>query len=637
MRVADQNWRWVLPWAVLGLLLILTLAMTYPLITYMTEAVPGPPGDNLSYLWKLWWFKHALFERHCNPLFNPEVFYPTGYDLQSDETSLANVLIGMPFILFGSDVMGFNALIILSYILSGLGMYLLAYYITGNRIAGLAGGVFFAFAPYRAYVVGAGWINSIGTQWLPLMLLYVEMAIRKRVWTRGAMTGFFYALTGLSSWYYAWLGAILLLLYVLLRARPWQEYLNGRQLWACLLAFALVTAGLFGPVVFSMVCSRAAIGSPGVPLSDGPGMSLDDFVVPSLYHPFWGPHLLEWRNGIVPGYPFWIYGLGYLGWVVLGLAALAIWRWRRGSVQSEGLVALVIISVVCAVLALGPLLHVAGRRVYISVPATVETLFNRAIGFVSRRFALHPTAAYYHFHKPGTIWLPMPTYFLYLWVPTFNMMRIWARFGLLTTLAVCAIAAMGVTCLLENVRRQYARWAIVVIVMGLAMADFATMPLSYGRSLIVEQPYDVWLREHASEGPVMAFPPLEVAMSTTLLYSTKFHGRPVCYGFTSFYPPHFQEAVTKLWGFPDEASLTVLKRWGVRYVMVFSSRYEPSTWRDMLVRLEAEPSLRLVARCEEKPIFEDDRLDSRNIKTETVISRAMFWDPGTVYIYECNL
>lgn len=635
--MVDRNWRWGLVLAVLGLLLALTLVMTYPLISYLGDAVPGPPGDNLSYLWKLWWFKHALFERHCNPLFNPDVFYPTGYDLQSDETSLANVLIGMPFILAGSDVVGFNALIILSYILSGLGMYLLAYYLTGNRLAGLAGGVFFAFAPYRAYVVGAGWINSIGTQWLPLMLLCAEMTLRKRTWTRGAMVGFFYTLAGLSSWYYAWLGAALLLLYALLRARPWREHLTDRRLWACLSAFALVTGLLFGPVIFSMVRSRAALGSPGVPLSDGPAMSLDDFVVPSLYHPFWGPRLLELRDLVVPGYPFRIYGLGYLGWVVLGLAALALWRRRHGTMQSRVLGPLTIIGVISALLALGPLLHIAGQRVYIPVPAVVEGFFRRVISFISRRLALHPTAAYYHFHQPGTIWLPMPTYFLYLWVPTFNVMRIWARFGSLTTLGVCAIAAVGVAHLLGNMRRWYTRWVAVVIVIGLALADFTTTPLPYGRSLVVEQPYDVWLREHAIEGPIMAFPPLEAAMSTTLLYSTRFHERPVCYGFTSFYPPQFQEAVSQLWGFPDETSLVVLRRWGVRYVMIFSSRYERGTWQDMLARLETEPRLRLVARCEEKPIFGDDRLGSRSIKTETVISRTMFWDPGTVYIYECDL
>ena len=50
--------------------LMLTLVMTYPLVAHLTDGVLGAPGDNYEYLYKLWWFKHALFDLGVSPFCN---------------------------------------------------------------------------------------------------------------------------------------------------------------------------------------------------------------------------------------------------------------------------------------------------------------------------------------------------------------------------------------------------------------------------------------------------------------------------------------------------------------------------------------------------------------------------------------
>ena len=52
---------------VLGLYLALTLGLTYPLITNFSTHVPGTNVDEYTFLWNIWWFKHALFDLGLTP------------------------------------------------------------------------------------------------------------------------------------------------------------------------------------------------------------------------------------------------------------------------------------------------------------------------------------------------------------------------------------------------------------------------------------------------------------------------------------------------------------------------------------------------------------------------------------------
>ncbi len=57
-----QKWflkyHWVLA---LALYTLFSLLITFPIILNLNEKIIGPPeGDNLWYVWDLWWFKHAI-------------------------------------------------------------------------------------------------------------------------------------------------------------------------------------------------------------------------------------------------------------------------------------------------------------------------------------------------------------------------------------------------------------------------------------------------------------------------------------------------------------------------------------------------------------------------------------------------
>jgi hypothetical protein len=69
---------------VLGLYLILTLVLTYPLATHFTTHVPGSDTwayDEYTFIWNIWYFKHAAVDLLSNPLHTDLIYYPLGIDL----------------------------------------------------------------------------------------------------------------------------------------------------------------------------------------------------------------------------------------------------------------------------------------------------------------------------------------------------------------------------------------------------------------------------------------------------------------------------------------------------------------------------------------------------------------------------
>jgi len=65
---------------VLGLYFVCTVIVMYPLVLHSHTAIPQG-GDAWQHYWNLWWVKTALLERHANPYFMPDIYFPYGATL----------------------------------------------------------------------------------------------------------------------------------------------------------------------------------------------------------------------------------------------------------------------------------------------------------------------------------------------------------------------------------------------------------------------------------------------------------------------------------------------------------------------------------------------------------------------------
>ena len=131
-----------------GLFPALSAIFTYPLVLHLADAVEDGQ-DALLNVWILAWDGHALLTDPLR-LFDANIFYPFTRTLAYSEINLSQALLALPATLVsGNPVLGYNVALLLTFVLSGWGMYLLARRLTGSRWAGLGAGIVFAFNAYK--------------------------------------------------------------------------------------------------------------------------------------------------------------------------------------------------------------------------------------------------------------------------------------------------------------------------------------------------------------------------------------------------------------------------------------------------------------------------------------------------------
>ena len=591
---------WVRHVGVLAIFAVLTAVMTWPMVAHFDDAVLGPPGDNLEYVWKMWWFKQALLERGTSPFFIPEVFYPFGYPLALSETTMAHTVLGLPITALWGEVVAYNTMVFASFVLSGYATFLLLRELGCGALGALIAGLVFAFCPYRLAHLGAGHLPLMGTGWIVLAFLALERLIRRPSWGRGALLGVAFALTALSSWYYVLIVGPFLGLYLLLRVRPARTMLWRGELWLGLGVGGVLCALLVAPAALPLLRLYAAGEM-------GPGYSLGyvdrwsasplDFIYPNAMHPWWGAGLT------VRYYQNVNENMLYLGLVALILAGIGLWA-RQGERSARVFATL---GVIAFVLALGTTLHLGGKAVHIRVPAALEYQFSRAMYVLTGRLALHK-ADYSPLRAEGAIPLPLPALLLYLFVPAMGAMRVWARFGVMAILGISVLAGWGAEWVLKRLgkRRLLGQLLLAGGMVFLVLLDFAAFPYAYGYTEVRGQAVDLWLAKQPPKTPVIQYP-LEKTWYGWMLYPARVHGQPIAYGYGTFAPRAYREGIKTVADWPSEAALETLRAWGIKYVLMGARSYGEK-WPAVRGAVEAMPGVKEVAVFDDRPIFHEDRL-----------------------------
>lgn len=628
---------------VLALFGLLTAVMTWPMVAHWSTAVLGPPGDNLEYVWKLWWFKSALLERGLSPLFNPDVFYPFGYPLAMGETTVAHTVLGLPITALFGEVAAYNTLVFLSFVLSGYSVYLLLREFGCGTPAALLGGMAFAFSPYRMSHLGAGHLPLMGTGWIALFFLFLERMLVRPSWKWGALAGLFFALTALSSWYYAVIVGVFGVLYVLLRGRlrllprqkPGQQATAGSgRTSGGLLVGVVVVVVLVVPMavpVVQLYQQGEMQYEHSMKYVDRWSASLVDFVYPNAMHPLWG------KAQTTDYYQNTNEHLLYLGAIPLVLAAVGLWVRRR-----ERLVRVfALLGGIALVLAMGTTLHFGGDPVYVRVSTALEQRFCDLMDKVAWQYALNKVD-YRPLRLDNGIVIPLPMLLIYLFTPLMGSMRVWARFGVMTMFCTAILAGWGAEWVLARLPEGAARkrWLISGAMAALLLLDFAVLPYAYGYTEVKAQPVDVWLAEQPQGSPVVHFP-LEKTWYGWMLYPTRVHGQPTVYGYGTFAPQAARSAAELLETWPSPEALELLRTWGVRYVLMGERSYGEE-WPAVRAAMGTLPGMEEVALFEDEPRFCEDRLlylvrPSPNVPVTELITgdnQAYLADLIHVYVIE---
>jgi hypothetical protein len=176
-----------------------------PLKGSFGTAIPGPgAGDNLTFVWNLWWTRYAL--AHGHPLlWSPFLLYPFGADLTLHTHTLLPAL-AVSFI--ANPLLAQNLLICSHLFLNFACMYALAYRETRHAGAATVAALIFGWSPYVSARL-AGHFNLVAIWVIPLAALLAIRARERKTLSSGAQLGGVLGAIAYVDYYYFVYAALL--------------------------------------------------------------------------------------------------------------------------------------------------------------------------------------------------------------------------------------------------------------------------------------------------------------------------------------------------------------------------------------------------------------------------------------------
>jgi hypothetical protein len=461
---------------------LVSVVFTWPLVTNISGSVIlARGGDAWLHLWDLWWVKHALTVLHTSPFYTNYLYYPTGVSLYYHSLDTVNSFVSIPMQSIFGLVTSFNILLLIAVALSGYTAFLLIHEVTGNMAASVIGALIFALSPVQSTSIELGQLDQVSMQWIPLYLLFLIRASKGKPWVNVPAAGLFFALASLATWYFSMALVIvtaLFVIYEVFRRRSWAETLGLFGRVAGIVGVFLV---LMSPMLIPMVLERAQGGQYMVPAFGTTVYNSADLV--EFFRPARGNALsTDYNHGVN-------LAMGYLP-LLLGIAG-AVFAWKKSRFW-------VLVGGVLFVLALGPLLRVAGSQTGI----------------------------------------PLPYYLIYS-IPGAAISRQPLRFDAVMMLALGVVAALGLTALIERAGQKRTGlqrvlpWALPTLCGAVILFEFLLVPRPVD-NLSLSNFYSTIAKDRSSYA-VLELPSSALARS---MYEQTIDEKPIIGGYTSRHFPY---------------------------------------------------------------------------------------------------
>jgi hypothetical protein len=531
---------------VVSAFLALSIVATYPLIRNLGNTLPGDLGDPLLGAWILGWDADRLRHTFAG-VWQAPILFPDRYTLAYSEHLLGIAVFVAPLIwATGNPIAAYNVALLLSYVLAGSGMYLLARALTGRRDAAFLAGMAFAFGPPRAAQLTH--LQVLASGWMPIALWGLHRFFAARSIRALLVFAAAFVMQALSNGYFMYYLAIAVVIVVLYElSRPAMRGMRARAIGQLFAAAALIALALL-PVAMAYLDVRRETA---FAREYGDWLifsaNVKSYVSAAGANRLWGPLLTidgAQERQLFPGV------------TVLSLSAIAVWPGRN-------------------------------RRAHALLYAAIAAIF-----FI---LSLGPEPAVWS-HRLFR-WGP------YLWltliVPGFNAIRAPARMATGVYLSLSVLAAFGIGRVLTTASSAVRAGVGLTIGAALFIEGLAApIPLAAfdPRGRPSDRAAYRWLARSAP-GAVIELPihELSVAPTLTYQYATLFHRHPIVNGYSG------QEGALQSFlgggssplGDLDriDGALALLQAAGIRYVIVHPADYEePDTGVQTIAAIRRSPS-----------------------------------------------
>lgn len=185
----------------------LVIVFTWPLVLNFNTHIPGDGNveDRYRNLWNLWWIRRALFN-FDNPYQTTVLFYPYfnsthPLPLYFQDLQLLNGLLTMPLQIFGGLASAYNGIIFLSFVMSGVGAFALAFHLSQHKLGSLFGAIFYTFNLEHLGAINISTTNIMSTQYLAPYILFNILWLEQRKKRYAILGGLSLAACVYTDWY----------------------------------------------------------------------------------------------------------------------------------------------------------------------------------------------------------------------------------------------------------------------------------------------------------------------------------------------------------------------------------------------------------------------------------------------------
>jgi len=579
-----------------------TIAFTWPLALGLTRDIPGDFGDPLFTSWVMAWDATHL----GRGWWSANIFAPQPLALAYSEHFLPQGLQALPiFRATGNPILGYNLVFLSTFVLSGLGMFLLARELTASRTAAIVAGLAYAFSPFR--ISSIPHLQVLSSAWMPFVLYGLRRHFSTGRLRPLAGAAAAWIVQNLSCGYYLLFFSPVVLVYI-----AWE--LTTRGLWtdrrallhtaaACALVFIVTLPFLlpylelrrlgfnprslgeterFSADVYAFFTADPSLRVWGRlasvwPKAEGalfPGLTIAmlaaigvgairalDVVTGRFGARKRGPapsapealgHAAPHRILLVVVVACWIVALLMLLGFSIRLPGLRITKFSRALVIATGASALLLAVSAAAR---------ATLRVWLASPAGIFSI----ITIFAAAMALGPDI-----HAKGRIVADTSLYMLfYRFVPGFDGVRVPARYGMIVMLGLSALAALGCASI-DRRRRPY----VSAIAGALIVFEATSIPIlinqnstRYAQQGLAPLPPFVttgndtpavyrFIAELPPSSIVVELPLGEPAFDVRYMFYSTFHWRRLVNGYSSGAPLQYEflgEALKDVATRPDRA------------------------------------------------------------------------------------
>lgn len=574
----------------------------------MGKCLPSPCEDSILNCWITAWDIRHLYEGWSG-YWNGNIFFPSRGTLAFSENLLGSLPIALPLYLLSRNIIFVhNALLLLSFPLTGIGMFLFSYRITKDGVASFFAGLFFAFAPYRmAHIFH---LNLLTMQWIPFALLFWYDSIKGGRLRSLILFSLFFLLQFMSCIHY---GLFLSLLFPLLTVIIyWKEKdaIPGRRFLLLALSW-LVTILLLLPFYIQYSSVRQTLGmlNPPSPLWSA---DLFSFLTPASSSNLWG-----WAHGIFgrfesaettlfPGALLLIFSLHYLFKIAPVKVSEAPGKPRRLVTLIDAIALLLFTLILLISLTGGTELSMGPTHLSIHSPSIPSSIL---ILLLLLRVLLQPGS------WPGRLWRSAaieqiilsaifflglifsfyaPFLFLAKIFPPFENMRVSARLIVLSIFSLSLWGGVSISSFLAARGNQGRRRLFAILLTLGILGEFMAVPVAFNNMAppIPGSAPEIYSRIQQKEAGVIAELPFyaEGISPCYILYST-LHWKNLVNGYSGIIPRYYEPLSDLLEDFPSKYSLRALRDFQVDYVVIHW-RYMPDLrCQSMRKALEGEDAL----------------------------------------------